>query len=162
MGCLFLPHPTGLGNYSIIPWFMLYLISNYCWFRSLCQLGKCPAQGRLGKEGSPSTPEAATGQGLDVSGDCAQGQTVVVALVLTGKDQKQLTVGGDDEAVLKTASSPHTCLFVFPSHSGDVNPSHSGDVKREKWARIVRGHSFLLEHFLCSPCCRPIPEGSCL
>lgn len=111
-------------------------------------MGSAPPQLRRG----PPEPqrEAATGQGLGVSGGYAQGQAVVAALVLTGKGQRQLRVGRDDNAVLADCLLTPPCLFVFPFHGGDM--------RRERQPRIISGHSFLLAHSLYSPCYRPISE----
>lgn len=79
-GMFVLQDPTGLGNHSTIPWFVLYLIRNYSQLHSV-PAWKMPCPSKAKKEGGPPEPQrkATTGQGLGIFGGYAQGHTIAVS-----------------------------------------------------------------------------------
>lgn len=112
-GMFVLQDPTGLGNHSTIPWFVLYLIRNYSQLHSV-PAWKMPCPSKARKEGYPRILEKGshwTGPRY-IWGLCP-GSYCSSILVLTGADQQQLRVGRDDDAVLAAWLLTPVC-FPFP------------------------------------------------
>ena len=115
-GMFVLQDPTGLGNHSTIPRFVLYLIRNYSQFHSVPAWEMpCPSKAR--KEGVPQNPEKgrhwpgaryiwglcpgsyySSSPGLNRGGPATA---------------EQLRVGRDDDAVLTAWLLTPVC-FLFP------------------------------------------------